>query len=111
MRSTVPSEDDLDELVEKITVDAYGDEGYWSFLQAIEDDVALPFEATLVGIKVAVTGVDFDGDERRGLVAIVELDGSSSPISILDLDLTAADPPIGRIIAAYRHWLGISSSQ
>ena len=66
------SEDDLDELIEQITVDAYGDEGYWSFLQAIDDEVMFPFTASLVGVSVAVTGVDFDGNERRGLVATVE---------------------------------------
>lgn len=99
--------DDLDRLVEAITVDAYGDEGYWSFLQAIDDEVRFPFIAALVGISVVVTGVDFDGDERRGLVAAVERDESTATISILDLDLTAADPTVARLVAAYRRWLGI----
>lgn len=102
------SDDDLDELIEQITVDAYGDEGYWSFLQAIDDEVTLPFTASLVGIEVTVAGVDFDGDERRGLVATVTHDGSSATVSILDLDLTAADPTTIRIIAAYRRWLGMA---
>lgn len=29
---------ELDELIEQISVDAYGDEGYWSFLQALTDE-------------------------------------------------------------------------
>ena len=99
--------DDLDRLVESITVDACGDEGYWAFLQAIEDEVRFPFTAALVGIPVVVAGVDFDGDERRGLVATVERDGSTAMISILDLDVTAGDPTVARLVAAYRRWLGI----
>jgi hypothetical protein len=98
--------DYLDRLVESITVDAYGDEGYWSFLQAIDDEVRFPFTAALVGIPVVVTGVDFDGDERSGLVAAVEREESTGTISILDLDLTEADPTVARLVAAYRRWLG-----
>jgi hypothetical protein len=100
-------DDDLDELVEQITVDAYGAEGYWSFLQAITEDVSFPFTASLVGSPVVVTAVDFDGDERRGLVAAVEREGSSATISLLNLDLAAAEPTIRRFVAAYRRWLGL----
>lgn len=104
----MPSDDELDELVEQITVDAYGDEGFWSFLQAIEDDVRFPFTASLVGAPVEVTGIDFDGDERRGLVATVDRDGTSATISILDLDLAETEQPVAWIVAAYRRWLGIT---
>ena len=99
---------DLDELVDHITVDAYGDEGYWSFAQAVEDSVGIPFTASLVGAPVDVTGIDFDGDEHRGLVVAVERDGTSASISILDLDFTTAPPPVARIVTAYRRWLGIA---
>lgn len=40
---------DLDELVDHITVDAYGDEGYWSVAQAIENSVRFPFTASQSG--------------------------------------------------------------
>lgn len=106
--TAMPSDDELDELIEQITVDAYGDEGHWSFLQAIEDDARFPFTASLVGTPVVVTGIDFDGDERRGLVATVERDRTSATISILDLDFAATEQPVTRIFAAYRHWLGIT---
>jgi len=109
--TTMPSNDDLDDLddlIELITVDACGDEGYWSFLQAIEDEVTFPFRASLVGISVVVTGVDFDGNERRGLVATVEHEGTSSTVSMLELDLAGADRAVRRIFAAYRRWLGIT---
>lgn len=104
----VPDEDALDELIEQITVDAYGDEGYWSFLQTITDEVAFPFPASLLGMEVVVTDVDFDGDERRGLLASVERPGSSAAISLLELDFSYSDRNVALLVAAYRRWVGTS---
>lgn len=101
-------EDDvLDEMIERITVDAYGDEGYWSFLQAFADEVDFPFAATVVGTPVRVVGVDFDGDERRGLVAVVENEGGRDLVSILDVTLQRPDQHAATLVAAYRRWLGV----
>ncbi len=47
----MPSDDQPDELIQQVTVDAYGDEGYWSFLQTFEDDVRFPFSGLLAGIR------------------------------------------------------------
>ena len=99
--------ENLGELVELITVDAYGDEGYWSFLQVFEDHVSFPFTASLVGAPIVVTAADFDGDERRGLIVTVEREGTKATISLLDLDLAESPAPTGRLVAAYRRWLGI----
>ena len=67
---------DKDELIEQMTVDAYGDEGYRSFRQAFEDHVEFPVTASVVGAEVTVSGIHFDGDERRGVTATV---GASRP--------------------------------
>lgn len=99
--------DELDETIERITVDAYGDEGYWSFLQAFADEVDLPFAATVVGTPVHVVGVDFGGDERRGLVAVVENEGGRHTVSILDVTIGPPDQHAATLIAAYRRWLGV----
>jgi hypothetical protein len=41
---------DLDELIGKITVDAYGDdEKLWAFRQAFEDEVPLPADGFVIG--------------------------------------------------------------
>ena len=40
-------------------------------MRAIQDEVRFPFTAALVGTSIVVTGVDFDGDERRGIFACV----------------------------------------
>ncbi|MCA1694102.1 MAG: calcium-binding protein, partial [Actinobacteria bacterium] len=62
--------DRIDELISEIIVDAYGEhEQLWSFRQAFEDDARFPFRGRVVGAEVDVTEVDFDGDERRGLIA------------------------------------------
>ncbi len=98
----------LDELIEQITVDAYGDEGYWSFLQAFEDEIQFPIPATLAGIEVAVTGADFDGNERRGILAIIQRDDHSATVSLLDIEVAASEQRVTRLLAAYRRWLGIT---
>lgn len=103
----MPSDDNLHELIERITVDAYGDEGYWCFLQAIEDETKFPMPATLVGVPVHVTGIDFDGNERRGLIATVERDGHTTTISVLDIELPGSEQATARVTAAYKRSLGI----
>lgn len=104
------SDDDMtiQELVDQITVDAYGDEGYWSFRQAFEDHITFPLAATIVGVPAQVTEVDFDGDERRGLTATVTRDDHTSTISLLDIELDDSETDATRLVAAYRHWLGIT---
>ena len=106
----MPSDDDLSigELVDQITVDAYGDEGYWSFLQAFDDHLNFPLAATVLGMSVRVTKVDFDGDERRGITAIVTRDGHTSTLSLLDVALDDGEVDARRLLAAYRKWLGIA---
>ena len=97
---------DLDELIEHITIDAYGDEGYWSFLPAFEDHVQYPVTASVVGTEVTVIEIDFDGDERRGLTAIVERDGRTWTVSLLDLEIPRNQVRFSRLTHAYRRWLG-----
>jgi len=83
--------DVIDALIDDVTVDAYDEyEQLWSFRQAFDDMARFPFRATVVGAEVTVTGVDFDGDERRGLVARCQRAGESYMVSILDI--TPAGP-------------------
>lgn len=108
----MPSDDDfdemdLDEMIEHITVDAYGNEGYWSFCQAFEDRLQLPTDASVVGAAAVLTTIDFDGDERRGLVATVQRDGRTWTVSLLDLDLNDDQARLSRLTYAYRRWLGM----
>lgn len=100
--------DAVDDLIEEIVVDAYGDhEQLWSFRQVFEDNARLPFRGRVVGVDVEVTEVDFDGDERRGLVAVCRREGERHTVSLLDV--TPAGPlPLEtrQLLDAYRRWSG-----
>ena len=106
-RSTDATDDELEELIEQITVDAYGDEGYWSFLQAFEDEVPLPFDATLDRCRRRVTGDRLrwrrtPRPRRRGRAR-----RNLTTISLLDLEGRRDGTAAHRLVAAYRRWLGI----
>jgi len=63
--------DPIDALIDEVLVDAYGeDEQLWSFRQVFEDRGRFPFRGQVVGADVEVLAVDYDGDERRGLLGV-----------------------------------------
>jgi hypothetical protein len=99
---------DLDELIGKITVDAYGDdEKLWAFRQAFEDDVTLPSDAFVIGEPVSVTEIDYDGNQRRGLTARCRRqDGSERVVAASDVVFRQGSTG-ARHVAAYRMWLGL----
>jgi len=97
--------DELDELIDEITVDAYGDEGYWAFLTAFEEAVSLPMKAKVIGESIELVKIGFDGDERRGLTATVRRKGRTWRIGLLDVEFPKKSET-ARYLAAYRKWLG-----
>jgi hypothetical protein len=99
----------LDELIEKITVDANGDaEQLWAFRQAFEDDVAVPSDAFVIGEAVSVLKFDYDGNERRGLTAkCCRQDGREYVVSASDVAFLPGTEG-GRYVAAYRKWMGMT---
>ncbi len=102
---------DLDELIEEITVDAYGDdETLWAFRQALEDNVPLPSDGFVIGEPVSVIEIDYDGNERRGLTARCRReDGSEHVVAASDVVLPQRSSG-ARHVAAYRKWLGLDPS-
>jgi len=102
------TEDDLDKLVQEITTDAYGDhEQLWAFHAALEEGVELPCDAFVIGEPVSVVGLDYDGNERRGLVARCKRgDGSEYAVSAFDIVL-AEQARGGHLFAVYRRWAGL----
>ncbi len=98
---------EIDELIEQITVDAHGDESYWSVRRAFEDHVEFPIAASVIGVETMLTEVDFDSDERRGLTATVERDGRTWTVSILDIETPDDQVRFTRLAHAYRRWLGV----
>ena len=98
----------LDALIEEITVDAYGEaEQLWAFRQAFEDNIHLPCDGFVMGDPVAVIAFDYDGNERRGLVAKCRgASGQEHVVSAADIAMPA-DSECGRYLAAYRKWMGL----
>ena len=102
---------DLDELLGEITVDAHGDdEQLWALRQAFEADVTLPADAFVIGEPVSVTEIDYDGNERRGLVAKCRReDGSEHVVAAFDVVFPRGSSG-ARHVAAYRRWLRLDPS-
>ena len=98
---------ELDELIDEITADAYGDEEQTgAFLQALEDNVSFPCKATVIGVPIQITKFDYDGNDRRGLTAKCRrADGTSHIVGVADL-VIASDSPCEKYLAAYRKWMG-----
>lgn len=99
---------ELDESIEAITVDCYGDdEELGAFLQAFEDELELPMNASVVGVPVEVVAMEYGGDVRRGIVARCRREGEDYEVSLADVVL--AEPASAAALhAAFRRWLGLS---
>ena len=98
----------IDELIEDITVDAYGAyEQLSSFVQAFEDTARFPFDCRVIGVEAEVIEVVFEGDDRRGLIAVCRRAGERHTVSLLDV--YPAGPlsvETSNLIEAYRRWSG-----
>ena len=95
---------DLDELVEEAIVDVYGeDEQLAGFYAMIEENLALPFTAWVLGAEVTVEGIDLTD---CGIAAICVRGTHRQSIAILDLPLPAPPPPGSEWIRAYGRWAG-----
>jgi hypothetical protein len=100
--------DALDEMIEEITVDAYGeDEKLWAFLQTIEDSLEPPADGFVIGVPVSVIAVDYDGNERRGLTARCRREDGSEHVVALCEVVFPPDSVEAKYIAAYHRWLGL----
>lgn len=99
--------DEIDVLTEEVLVDAYGfDEQLWAFRQAFEDRARFPIAGQVVGVPVDVVEIDYDGDERRGLVAICRRSGELHRASLLDVTPGPVSLETARLLVAYRRWSG-----
>jgi len=101
------SEEELNEVIEKIILDAYGDdEQLWAFRQAFEDDVHVPADGFVMGEPVVVRSIDYEGNPLRGLTAQCRrTDGAEYTVAACDLFFSDGTP--AHYVAAYRRWLGI----
>jgi hypothetical protein len=100
--------DDLDDFLEEILVDAFGDdEQLTAFEQAFADFARFPIKANIVGTSVDITKVEYEGDERRGLTAVCRRDGERYRVALVDVAPGPVPVETARLFAAYRRWLGL----
>ncbi|MEP7346225.1 MAG: calcium-binding protein [Gemmatimonadaceae bacterium] len=102
-RSWPPSPRRLDALIEEATVDAYGEsEQATAFLTMLEEHLAFPFGATVLGEAVVVENIDLSGADE--LIAICRRGGKRQKVRLLDLELPVSRPKGAEWIAAYHRW-------
>ena len=103
VRPKRPTDDELAEMIEEATMDAYGpSEQVSGFYTMLEEHLDLPFSTTVLGIDVVVESIDLTRSEE--IVAICRRGRLRQSIPILDLPLPTPAPEGAAWIEAYRHW-------
>lgn len=94
----------LDALVEEAIVDAYGEsEQATGLFIKIEEHLALPFEANVLGVPVTVERLELS--EPDDIVVVCRRDRARQTLSILELPLPDPPPDGWEWIEAYRLWM------
>jgi hypothetical protein len=95
-------------MIDEATVDCYNEsEAFAGMLATLEDRLAFPFQAKVLGETVEVIGLDEEqSSERRGVVARVCRGGRQHAVALADLEAVEKDTETAEWLAAYRYWLG-----
>ena len=97
------TDDELAEMIEEATVDAYGpSEQVSGFYTMLEQHLDLPFSTQVLGVDVVVERIDLTRSEE--IVAICKRGRLRQSIPILELPLPTPAPGGAAWIEAYRHW-------
>ena len=93
----------LKSLIEDATMDCYGEsEEATGLFTAMEENLSLPFSATVFGIVVNVEKLDIDS--RDTILAVCTHQRRRETIRVLDLHLSDPPPEGAEWIEAYRLW-------
>jgi hypothetical protein len=98
------SEAELDLLIEDVLVDAYGDSEQLGAFECAFTETGLPVAAEVIGRACTLESVECMGDERRGLVASVVIDGSSREIGLVEVEVADQGHDAARLLAALKRW-------
>jgi hypothetical protein len=98
----------LDQLINQIRAEADDDDRQlWAFRRLAGENLELPADGWVIGEPVQVAEIDYKGNPRQGLTAIVRrADGSEYTVSAADVSLFSGFPG-ARYLDAYRRWLGL----
>lgn len=95
--------DELPAFSEDAIVDTHDKEEQQNgFFSMIADNLMLPFETEVLGVKVQV--VEVDQDQLGAVVAVCERNGKQQRIGVLDLTLPSPPPQGAEWLEAYRLW-------
>ncbi len=101
-RATGISPAKLNALVSEATVDSNDEEEQlMGLFNMIEENLALPFETSILGAPVVVESVE---EREDRIVAICTRGSERQAVSLLDLPVPSPPPPGAEWIEAYRHW-------
>jgi hypothetical protein len=95
----------LAEMIEEATVDAYGEsEQTTGWFTMIDQNLAVPFETTVLGVPVTVERIDLNASEQ--IVAVCRRGRNRQTLPVLDLPMPSPPPEGAEWIEAYRQWRG-----
>jgi hypothetical protein len=95
----------LDDMIEAATVDCYNEsEQLMGWLTMIVDNLAVPFDTTVLGVAVVVERIDLSRSDQ--IIAVCRRGRDRQSIPILDVPLPKPLPDGADWIEAYRRWLG-----
>ena len=103
MRVIPPKVVRLDNLIAEATVDCYNEsEETTGIFTMIEENLAVPFKTTILGMEVTVEKIDLNQAEE--IVAVCRRGRDRQRIPVLDLPLPEPRPKGAEWIDAYRRW-------
>ena len=102
--------DDIEDLLSELLTDAYGDDEALTALETgIAEALTSPTPANVVGTPVSLVAVEYSGDPRRGLVAVVRRDdGAKHRVSLVDVAVSE-EAEVYAPLEAFRRWLRVPS--
>lgn len=92
-------------MIDEATVDAYNeDEQLTGLFTMLQENLAVPFDTTVLGVEVTVRGIDLTQDGR--IVALCSRGPVRQEIRILELPMPTPAPDGAEWVEAYRRWVG-----
>jgi len=92
-------------MIQVATVDCYNEsEELTGWFTSIQDNLAVPFQTSVLGVDVTVRGIVLSDDDQ--IVAVCTRGRDRQTLPILDLPLPRSEPEGSEWIEAYRRWFG-----
>ena len=96
--------DELEDLVEEATIDAYGEEEQvTSFCTVLDERLVLPFDTILLDVDVTVEKLDLT-DRGHDIPIVLRRGLKRQRLPLLDLPLSHPPPKGWDWVKAYRFW-------